>query len=174
MEHWYLNVLVESSPDVDISVQPFRDRQGNPFTYATGSAWAIPQGAANPDAACAFAATMTAPATWVAAAQARADARAADNQPFTGIYTANRVADEQIFSEIYQPSGNTAFDEGVQTVLSVQDEAFAEPANPAGAEFRQAWQDAVNRVLNGEQTAQESLAQAQQEAQAALDDAWSR
>jgi multiple sugar transport system substrate-binding protein len=174
MEHWYLNVLVENSPDVDISVMPFHDRQGQAMTYATGSAWAIPQGAKNPDAACALAATMTAPATWVAAARARADARSAAGQPFTGIYTANRVADEQIFDEIYQPSGNQAFDDGVQTVLSVQDQAFSIPANPAGAEFRQAWQDAVNRVLNGEQTAEEALAQAQQEAQAALDDAWSR
>jgi len=58
-------------------------------------------------------------------------------------------------------------------VLAVQDAAFSIPANPAGAEFRQAWQDAVNRVLNGEQTAQEALDQAQAEAQAAFDEAWS-
>jgi multiple sugar transport system substrate-binding protein len=32
----------------------------------------------------------------------------------------------------------------------------------------------VNRVLNGEQTAADALAQAQQEAQAALDEAWAR
>jgi multiple sugar transport system substrate-binding protein len=48
------------------------------------------------------------------------------------------------------------------------------PASPAGSEFKQAWQDAVNRVLAGEQTAAEALAQAQLEAQAALDKAWSR
>ena len=42
-----------------------------------------------------------------------------------------------------------------------------------GSEFRQIWQDAVNRVLNGEMTAQESLDLAQEEAQFALDDAWS-
>jgi hypothetical protein len=34
--------------------------------------------------------------------------------------------------------------------------------------------DAANRVLNGEQTAQEALDQAQAEAQAALDEAWSQ
>ena len=28
MEDWYLNVLAENSPDVDISVTPFKDRQG--------------------------------------------------------------------------------------------------------------------------------------------------
>jgi multiple sugar transport system substrate-binding protein len=46
------------------------------------------------------------------------------------------------------------------------------PANPADAEFKTAWQDAVNRVLNGQQTPQEAMDQAQEEAQAALDAAW--
>ena len=71
MEDWYLNVLAEASPDVDISVTPFKDRQGNPITFVTGSAWAIPKGAKNPAAACRFAKTMTEAGTWVAAANAR-------------------------------------------------------------------------------------------------------
>jgi multiple sugar transport system substrate-binding protein len=49
---------------------------------------------------------------------------------------------------------------------------FSLPANPAGAEFKTAWQDAVNRVLNGQQDPQAALDQAQQEAQTALDTAW--
>ena len=73
-----------------------------------------------------------------------------------------------------QPSGNEVFDNAVQTVLSVQDVAFSMPPNPAGAEFRQAWLDAVSRALAGEQTPAQALAQAQEEAQAALDQAWSR
>lgn len=172
MEQWYINVLAEVSPDVGITVEPFTDRRGEPFTFATGSAWAIPQGAANPDAACAFMKTMTAPETWVAAAQARAETRAAEGLPFSGVYTGNRVADEQIFGEVFEESGNEAFDTAVRVVLDVQDQAFAIPPNPAGAEFRQAWTGAVNRVLNGEQDAQAALEQAQAEAQEALDDAW--
>jgi multiple sugar transport system substrate-binding protein len=62
----------------------------------------------------------------------------------------------------------------VDVILSLQESGFGIPTSPAGAEFRQAWQDAVNRVLNGEQTAQEALDQAQAEAQAALDAAWAR
>lgn len=174
MEQWYVNVLADVSPDADVAFAPFLDREGNPITYATGSAWAIPTGSANYDAACAFAATMTATDTWVAAAQARADIRAEQGSFNTGVYTGNRAADEIIFGEIVQPSGNEAFDNGIQTILDVQDSAFAIPANPAGSEFRQAWQDAVNRVLNGEQTAEEALNQAQEEAQAALDEAWSQ
>jgi multiple sugar transport system substrate-binding protein len=174
MEQWYLNVLSEASPDAPVAFKAFTDRQGNPITYATGNTWAIPEGSGNVDAACAFMKTMTAPETWIAAAEERAELRAAEGRTNTGVYTANKVADETIFGEIVQPSGNATFDEGIQTVLSVQDAAFSIPANPAGAEFQQAWQDAVNRVLNGEQSAQEALDQAQEEAQAALDEAWSQ
>ncbi len=174
IEQWYFNVLSEASPDVKITAKAFADRQGEPITYASGNTWAIPRGAKNPEAACAFMKTMTAPATWLAAAKARAQARAEAGQTFTGVYTGNRVADEQIFSDVYKPSGNAAFDQAVQVALEVQDKAFATPSNPAGAQFRQAWTDAVNRALNGEQDPQAALDQAQEEAQEALDDAWSR
>jgi len=174
MEQWYMNVLADVSPDAPIAFKAFTDKQGNPISFVTGSAWAIPKGAANTAAACEFAKTMTAVDTWVAAAQARADLRAKDNKINTGVYTGNIQADEKIFNDILKPSGNEAFDNGIKTILSVQDTAFATPANPAGAEFKQAWTDAVNRVLNGEQTAEESLKQAQTEAQAALDAAWSK
>lgn len=174
MEQWYVNVLADVSPDADVAFAPFRGRNGELLTYATGSAWAIPTGSANYDAACAFAATMTATETWVAAAEERARLREEAGSTNTGVYTGNRAADEIIFGEIVQPSGNEALDSGVETILSVQDSAIVIPPNPAGSEFRQAWQDAVNRVLNGEQTAQEALDQAQTEAQAALDEAWSQ
>ena len=171
MEDWYLNVLAEASPDVDISVTPFKDRQGNPMTFATGSAWAIPKGAKNPTAACRFAKTMTEASTWVAAAKARSAARAKKNLPFTGLYSGNKVADEQVFGQVYKPSGNAKFDDAVQTVLSVQDVAFATPPSPAGAEFQKAWQDAVNRVLAGQMEPAAAMERAQREAQAALDKA---
>jgi multiple sugar transport system substrate-binding protein len=174
MEQWYMNVLADSSPDAPIAYKPFTDKEGNPISFVTGNAWAIPKGAANPEAACAFAKTMTSVDAWVAAAQARADLRAKDNKINTGVYTGNIQADEKIFADIVKPSGNEAIDNGIQTILSVQDTAFATAANPAGSEFKQAWTDAVNRVLNGEQTAEESLKQAQQEAQAALDAAWAK
>jgi multiple sugar transport system substrate-binding protein len=171
MEDWYLNVLAEASPDVDISVTPFKDRQGNPLTFVTGSAWAIPKGAKNPTAACRFAKTMTEASTWVAAAKARSAARAKKNLPFTGLYSGNKAADEQVFGQVYKPSGNAKFDDAVQTVLSVQDVAFATPPSPAAAEFQKAWQDAVNRVLAGQMEPAAALERAQREAQAALDKA---
>lgn len=107
-----------------------------------------------------------------AASQERANIRAEAGTTYTGTYTGNLLADERIFGELVQPSGNEAFDHGVEVILEVQDASFSIPANPAGAEVRQAWIDAVNRVLNGEQTAEDALSQAQEEAQAALDEAW--
>ena len=174
MEQWYMNVLADVSPDAPIAFTPFLDREGNPISFATGSAWAIPTNAANFDASCALAATMTSTDAWVRAATARAEIRAESGALNTGVSPANMAAEEIIFGEIVGPTGSDVFDSGIETLLSVQEGGFAIPANPAGNEFRQAWFDAVNRVLNGEQTAQEALDQAQAEAQAALDDAWSR
>ncbi len=174
MEQWYVNVLVGSSPDVALTVVPFLTREGEPITYATGNTWAIPRGSKNLDAACAFMKTVTSPEAWEAAAQFRADKRAAEGTTFTGVYTGNKLADEIVFGKIMQPSGSEVFDKAVKVLVAAQDNAFSMPANPAGAEFKQAWQDAVNRVLAGQQTAAEALAQAQQEAQDALDKAWSR
>ena len=169
MEDWFLNVAAKNTPDAPLVVKPFTDRQGRPLTFASGSAWVIPKGAKNPDAACRFAKTMTATPTWVAAAQARVSARQAERLPFTGLYTGNADADKEIFDTVYRPSGNKRFDDAVQTILSVQSAAFSTPASPAGAEYDKIWLDAVNRVLSGQAQPQATMAQAQREAKAALD-----
>ncbi|GAB2681941.1 ABC transporter substrate-binding protein [Thalassiella azotivora] len=172
MEDWYVNQLAEvSGGEPGVTVLPFKDREGEDLTYATGSAWAIPADAAHPAEACDFIATMTDADTWVAAARARAEALRAEGGTYTGTYTGNEEADEVIFSEVYEPSGVPALDQGVETILDVQDDAFSLPASRAGAEFEQAWKSAVTRVLEGQQTAAEAMAQAQQEAQRALDEA---
>jgi multiple sugar transport system substrate-binding protein len=173
MEQWYMNVLADVSPDAPVAFKPFTDREGNPLSYATGSAWAIPTGSDNVAAACAFMKTVTSPEAWARAAQTRADLRAESGSLNTGVYTGNILADEAIFEGgIVGPIENEAFQNGVDTILSLQENAFGIPANPAGNEFKQAWMDAANRVLNGEQTVEESLNQAQEEAQSALDEAW--
>ncbi|MEV4661943.1 extracellular solute-binding protein [Micromonospora echinofusca] len=171
MEEWFLNQAAKNTPKAELVVKPFVDRQGKAVTLSSGLAWVVPKGAKNPDAACAFMKKVTATDTWVAAAKARADARKAAGQPFTGVYTGNVAADKRIFDELYQPTGNKRFDDAVATIRSVQDAAFAMPASPAGAEFDKAWTDAVNRVLSGQAQPAEALARAQQEATAALDKA---
>ena len=172
MEQWYVSVLGEVSPDTNVSFKPFVGRDGEIVSFATGNAWAIPVGSQNPEAACAFAMTMTATESWIAAQEERQRLREEAGQPPAGIYSGNVAADEIIFGEMVTTTGNENIDQALNVILEVQAAAFSIPPSPAGAEFRQAWVDGVNRVLNGEQSVEESLNQAQEEAQSALDEAW--
>jgi multiple sugar transport system substrate-binding protein len=171
MEQWYVNVLNEVSPDAPMAFDTFRGGDGEPLAHASGNAWAIPKGSQNADAACRFAATMTKTDSWIKAAEARVEARKKEGGLFTGLLTGNVEADEQI-QEMVEPSGDAKWDSAVEATYLANDNTFALPANPAGEEFETAWQDGVNRVLNGQQKPQAAMAQAQEEAQAALDEAW--
>jgi multiple sugar transport system substrate-binding protein len=171
MEDFYLNVLAENSPGTKVTVAPVRGADGQPVDWITGNAWAIPAKSPHAGQACKWIKTMTDSQTWIAAAKARAAARQAAGKPFAGVFTGNKKADEVIFRDVVKPSGSPAFDAAVQTVLRTQEAGFSEPAMAAGEEFRTAWEDAVNRVLDGKQQPAQALDQAQREAQAALDKA---
>jgi multiple sugar transport system substrate-binding protein len=167
MEQWYYNVLAGSSPKVQITALQFRNLKGQPINYETGSAWAIPKGARNTNAACTWMKAMTSTSTWLAAAKNRASIRKAKNQPYTGISTGNAVADQAIYKQTYS-SINPYFDESVKKVLDVQRFSFGIPASPASAEFKAAWSNAVQRVLDGQQSPKAALNQAQKESVAAI------
>jgi multiple sugar transport system substrate-binding protein len=167
MEQWYYNVLASNSPNVHITALQFRNKAGQPLNYETGSAWAIPKGAQHQDAACKWMKTMTSTATWLAAAKNRAQLRKSRNQPYTGLSTGNAVADNLIYEQTYTPI-NRFFDQAVKKVLEVQRFSFGVPASPASAEFKQAWNDAINRVLAGQQSPKDAMNQAQKEAESAI------
>jgi multiple sugar transport system substrate-binding protein len=171
MEQWYINVLVDVSPDAAISFDTFRDTSGQPLAFAGGSAWAIPAGSDNPAAACRFARTMTEVDSWLAAADARIAIREGEGKPFTGILTGNTVADDQV-RELVQSTGDAQWDSAIAAMYDANDNTFSLPANPADNEFTTIWQDAVNRVLNGQDTVQAALDAANDDAQEALDEAW--
>ncbi|WP_181766555.1 extracellular solute-binding protein [Streptomyces albidus (ex Kaewkla and Franco 2022)] len=169
MEDWYVNVLGDTSPQVDLGSGYFKDREGRPVNYVSGTGWAIPKGSRHVEEACTFIRTMTSTRAWVKAAAAKAkDVRSRDAY-YTGDFTGNRKADEIIESKVWKPTGKKAFDEATRRLYDIQKAGFAVPANAAGTEFKQAWQDACNRVLSGEQSPKQALEQAQQEAQSALD-----
>jgi multiple sugar transport system substrate-binding protein len=167
MEQWYYNVLASSSPNVHITALQFRNKAGQPLNYETGSAWAIPKGAKHADAACKWMKAMTSTSTWLAAAKNRAQLRKSKNQPYTGLSTGNAVADKLIYDQTYTPI-NRFFDQAVKKVLEVQRFSFGIPASPASAEFKQAWNDAINRVLAGQQSPKDALNQAQKESVEAI------
>lgn len=172
MDHWYANVLNEVSPDAPMAFDVVRDRDGEPLAYASGSAWAVPTGSSNPAAACRFANVMTQTDSWMAAAQERVRLREEAGLQFTGLLTGNSEADQQIREELVEPSGEERWEQATESIYEANDNTFSLPANPADAEFKQAWEDAVNRVLNGQQGPQEAMERAQSEAQKALDEAW--
>lgn len=171
MEQWYVNVLNDVSPDAPMAFDTFRGTDGEPLAFASGSAWAIPKGSPNPEAACRFAKSMTTTDSWIKAAEERVRLRQEEGGTFTGVLTGNVEADEKI-REMIEPSGDAKWDSAVEAVYEANDHTFSLPANPADEEFEAAWQDAVNRVLNGQQEPQEAMTQAQTEAQKALDAAW--
>ena len=170
MEQWYYNVLTANSPNVKIHALPFRARNGKVINYETGSAWAIPKGAKHQAAACTWMKTMTSTSTWMAAARNRAAVRKQQGRPYTGLSTANAVADKAIFKQTYTPI-NKYFDQAVKTVLDVQQHSFYIAASPASAEFQDAWMNAVNSVLTGQTSVRSALNQAQRTAASAIKNA---
>ncbi|MDY0911107.1 extracellular solute-binding protein [Microbacterium sp. CFBP9034] len=172
MEQWYINVLNDVSPDAPLAFDTVRDTSGAPIAYASGSAWAIPSGTANPGAACRWARVMTSPEAWQTAAQARIDVRTEEGKPFTGILTGNAEADAAIQGMVTE--GGEPWDTGIAKMYEANEATFSLPANPADAEFKSALQDAVNSVLNGQASPEEALAEAQQKAQTALDEGWAK
>jgi multiple sugar transport system substrate-binding protein len=170
MEQWYVNILNDDTPDAPMAFDTVHTLEGEPIAYASGLAWAIPAGSGNPEAACRFARAMTETDTWVKAARNRKQAREKDGGIFTGLLTGNAEADAKIRAMI-EP-GDPTWDAAIDAMYEANEHTFAAPANPADNAFETAWQDAVNRVLNGQQEPAEALAQAQEEAQQALDEAW--
>jgi multiple sugar transport system substrate-binding protein len=172
MEQWYVNVLNDVSPDAPLAFDTVHARGGDTLAYASGSAWAIPSGSANPEAACRWARVMTSTDAWEAAANARIEAREGEGKPFTGILTGNAEADELVQGMV--TSGGEPWDTAVAKMYEANENTFALPANPADAEFKTALQDAVNSVLNGQATPEEAMGAAQETAQTALDEAWAK
>ncbi|MEE6273805.1 ABC transporter substrate-binding protein [Georgenia wangjunii] len=171
MEQWYINVLNDVSPDAPIAFDTLRDKEGETLAFAGGSAWAITQGSSNPEAACRFARAMTELDTWTAAAENRIALREAEGGTFTGILTGRSDADEAI-REMVPSMGDEKWDSAIEAMYEANENSFAYPASAADNEFKTAWTDAVNRVLNGQEEPQAALDRAQEEAQSALDTNW--
>jgi multiple sugar transport system substrate-binding protein len=169
MESWYWNVLSNNSPNVNIVAKYFTNRVGGPITMFSGNAWVVPKGSKNAADACTYAKAVTSVQAWVTAAKKRFDARKAAGSTFTGLYTANTLADKKVYEDIYQSFGQKSFDEAVKILVNSPKYGFELPPSPGGEQFRQAFMDAINRVLTGQQSVTAALAQGQKEAQAAID-----
>jgi multiple sugar transport system substrate-binding protein len=168
MESFIYNVFSNNSPDVDLVAKFFQNRKGGPITYFSGNGWVVPKASKNKAAACQYMKAVTSVNAWLTAAKKREAARKAARSTFTGVYTANTVADQRTYNQVYQSFGHPQFDKAVQTLVHAAKYGFELPANPGGQQFVDAYTNAINRVLAGQQTPKAALNQAQREAQTAI------
>ncbi len=163
-EGWYVNVLVQASPNLDIAAIPFTDRKGQKISHEDGSAWCLPKGAPNAAAAVNWMKTITALDTWLAAGAAREQTVQKNKSVFTGLWTANTEADQQVRAKYVKPSGHKGFDDAITDYYASTEYAFSIRGSRAGSEIKTAWMDAANRALSGEKNAAATMKQAQAEA----------
>jgi multiple sugar transport system substrate-binding protein len=168
MESFIYNVFSNNSPDVDLIAKYFTNRKGGPITFFSGNGWVVPKGSKNAADACAYMKAVTSVQSWLTAAKKRYDARKASGSTFTGLYTANTLADKKVYEDIYQSFGHPQFDNAVKILVNAPKYGFELPPSPGGQQLVQAYTDAINRVLAGQQSVTAALNQAQREAQTAI------
>jgi multiple sugar transport system substrate-binding protein len=168
MESFIYNVFANNSPKQNIAARYFTNRKGGPITFFSGNGWVIPKGSKNASAACDYMKAVTSVQAWLTAGSKRLNARKAAGQAFTGLYTANATADKKLYEDIYHETGNPDYNDAVKFLVNAPKYGFELPPTPAGAKFADAYNSAVQRVLTGQQSIKAALAQAQKEAQDAI------
>lgn len=168
---WYPNVLSPYVDQIQIEAVPFTDSEGNPFSVAGGQAFVIPAGAQNASAACAWMVTLTSEDAWAAAGTARAETRAEDGGINTGLFTGSPGPDQSIRDEYVVESGNAGFDQTIATYYDVLDYGQSFGSSPAGQDIQNELNNAITAALLGDKTPEDALADAQQAAMRAYDNA---
>lgn len=166
---WYPNVLSPYADQVDVQAVPFLDRDGQPFSVASGQSFVIPAGAENPDAACAWMLELTSLDAWMAAGEARADTIASEGGINTGLFTGSPEADEAVRDEYVTATGDAGFDQVIQTFYDVVGSGRTFGSSPAGQDIQNELNNAITATLLGDKTAEEALAEAQDAAMRAYD-----
>jgi multiple sugar transport system substrate-binding protein len=167
----YLARVAVFAPKTRFTARPFTARNGKAITYEEGNALAVLANSDNKDAACAFVTSMTASEAWLHGATDARKAARAKKRIFTGVATGNRAADDTIFKSLIDVRKVTNVRRAINVYVSSFDVAVGMPPSPSAEEFRQAWIDAVDKVLAGDADVASALHQADEEAQAAIDSA---
>lgn len=162
---WYVNVLTPYVKQIEIGAVPFKDPSGSPYTAAGGTAFVIPAGAKNKDAACSWMIALTSDPAWIAAEKARQQTlKSTPGSINTGLFTGNPTADQMIRSRYVTASGNAGFDETISTFYSILPSGKSFGASPAGQQIQTALANAITAVLLGQKDSKTALADAQKSA----------
>jgi multiple sugar transport system substrate-binding protein len=159
---WYVNVLTPYVKKVEIAGVPFKGADGQPYTASGGTAFVIPVGAKNKDAACAFALQATSTEAWMAAGDARATTiKKTPGAINTGLFTGSPEADQKIRDTYVKPSGNKGFDNTIAMFYSILPSGKSYGASAAGQAIQQNLTNAIQAYLQGQKSAEKALADAQ-------------
>jgi multiple sugar transport system substrate-binding protein len=158
---WYPNVLSPYQDEIKLGAVPFKGKDGQPVTVATGTSFVVPTKAKNPSAACKWALALTEDGSWDAAAQARAATIEKDKSINTGLFTGSPGADKAIRDKYVKPSGNAGFDQVISAYYDVVATGKSIGASPAGQQLKQELTSAISAALLGQKTPQKALADAQ-------------
>ena len=169
-EQWYVNVLAGFGDSIDLSAVPIKAKDGSPITMASGSAFAIPKGSPNAGGMCEFMKLVTSQDAWAAAGAARDAKVKQDKSVFTGLFTANKTANDALQTKYVKPSGNDNIDAVIKVFYDALGSAKTVPPSPVGQDIQNAYNQAVTDALGGADP-QQALDDAQQAAQNAYDDA---
>jgi multiple sugar transport system substrate-binding protein len=169
-EQWYVNVLAGFGDSIDLSAAPIKAKDGSAITMASGSAFAIPKDSPNVGGMCAFMKLVTSQGAWDAAGAARQAKVAKDKSIFTGLFTANKAANDALQTKYVKPSANKKIDAVIKVFYDSLGSAKTIPPSPAGQDIQNAYNQAVTDAFGGADP-QQVLDDAQQTAQNAYDDA---
>ena len=164
---WYINVLSNTKDKVAVEATTLKDAEGEVVGMAGGTALAVPAGAKNPAAACAFAMHATSLEAWEAAGAARAQTVKEKNSINTGLFTGSPEADKLIRDKFVVPSGSADFDQLIETSYEALENTVSVGGSAVGQQIDDALKNAVAQV-----TAGGDPAAALREAQATAQRAW--
>lgn len=166
---WYPNVLSPYADQIEIAAVPFKNQDGEPFSVASGTAFVIPAGAANKDAACAWMLDLVSLDSWMAAGNARAATLEENGATVnTGLFTGSPEADQKIRDTFVKETG-TDFDQVISTYYDVVGYGQTFGSSPAGQDILNELNNAVTAALLGDKTPEQALGDAQTAAQRAYD-----
>lgn len=171
-EQWYVTVLAGSPASSDLSAVPFKGKDGKPLSMATGAAFAIPKNSPNAGGMCQFMKLATSQGAWSAAGAARDAALKPKNGVFTGLFSANKTANDALQKQYVKPTSNAKLDAVIKVYYDALNTARTLSPSPAGQQIQQAYQQACTDALGGKDP-QAALDAAQTQAMNAYDDATS-
>jgi multiple sugar transport system substrate-binding protein len=171
-EQWYVNVLAGFPASTDLSAVPFKGKDGKALSMETGAAFAIPKNSPNAGGMCQFMKLVTSQGAWSAAGAARAAALKPKKGTFTGLFSANKTANDALQKQYVKPTSNAKLDAVIKVYYNALSTAKMVPPSPAGQQIQQAYQQACTDALGGKDP-QAALDAAQTQAMNAYDDATS-